>query len=72
MGRTQPPLDRYAAPRSVGIATLVLVIRVDVSTEAGDRFDKNLTGLRFEEEIGFNADPPVLAGAFQRITTIVP
>lgn len=46
--------------------------RVDVTTEAGDRFDKNLTGLRFEEEIGFNADPPVLAGAFQRITTIVP
>lgn len=46
--------------------------RVDVSSEAGDRWDKNLTGFRAEEEIGFNADPPVLAGAFQRITGLVP
>ena len=46
--------------------------RVDVSTEAGDRWDKNLTGFRFEEEIGFNADPPVLAGAFQAVTTLIP
>lgn len=46
--------------------------RIDVSNEAGDRWDKNLTGFRGEEELAFNADPPVLAGAFQRITTIVP
>ena len=46
--------------------------RVDVTTEAGDRFDKNLTGFRFEEEIGFNADPPVLAGAFQAVTSLIP
>lgn len=46
--------------------------RVDVSSEAGDRWDKNLTGFRAEEEIGFNADPPVLAGFFQRVTTLIP
>jgi HK97 family phage major capsid protein len=47
-------------------------LRVDVSQEAGDRWDKNLTGFRGEEEIAFNADPPVLAGAFQRVTTLIP
>lgn len=46
--------------------------RVDVSSEAGDRWDKNLTGFRAEEEIGFNADPPVLAGAFQKIEGLIP
>jgi hypothetical protein len=44
---------------------------VDVSTEAGDRWDKNLTGFRGEEEFAFNADPYVLAGRFQRITDIL-
>lgn len=46
--------------------------RVDTSTEAGDRWDKNLTGFRAEEEIGFNADPYVVAGYFQRITDVIP
>ncbi len=46
--------------------------RVDVSSEAGDRWDKNLTGFRAEEEIGFNADASVLVGAFQRITGLIP
>jgi HK97 family phage major capsid protein len=46
--------------------------RVDVSTEAGDRWDKNLTGFRGEEEFAFNADPYVLAGRFQRILDILP
>jgi HK97 family phage major capsid protein len=41
--------------------------RVDVSTEAGDRWDKNLTGFRFEEELAFNADPYVVSGLFQRL-----
>jgi len=41
------------------------------TTQAGDRFDKNRTGFRGEEEIAFTADPPVLAGAFQGITTFV-
>lgn len=44
--------------------------RVDVSTEAGDRWDKNLTGFRAEEEIGFNADPYVVSGYFERVTDI--
>ena len=46
--------------------------RVDTSTEAGDRWDKNLTGFRAEEEIGFNADPYVVAGYFTRITDVIP
>ena len=46
--------------------------RVDVSSEAGDRWDKNLTGFRAEEEIGFNADPYVVSGHFQRILDVVP
>jgi hypothetical protein len=46
--------------------------RVDVSTEAGDRWDKNLTGFRGEEEFAFNADPYVAAGRFQRILDILP
>jgi HK97 family phage major capsid protein len=46
--------------------------RIDVSNEAGDRWDKNLTGFRGEEEMAFNADPPVLAGAFQAVTTLIP
>ena len=45
--------------------------RVDVSSEAGDRWDKNLTGFRAEEEIGFNADPYVASGFFQRILDVV-
>jgi HK97 family phage major capsid protein len=44
--------------------------RVDVSSEAGDRWDKNLTGFRAEEEIGFNADPYVVSGFFERVTDI--
>ena len=46
--------------------------RVDVSSEAGDRWDKNLTGFRAEEEIGFNADPYVVSGHFQRILDVIP
>ena len=46
--------------------------RVDVSREAGDRWDKNLVGFRGEEEFAFNADPYVSAGRFQRILDILP
>jgi HK97 family phage major capsid protein len=46
--------------------------RVDVSSEAGDRWDKNLTGFRGEEDIAFDARPAVYAGRFQRITNAVP
>lgn len=47
-------------------------LRIDGFTEAGDRWDKNLTGFRGEEELAFNADPPVLAGAFQGVTALIP
>jgi HK97 family phage major capsid protein len=46
--------------------------RVDVSDQAGTRWDTNETGFRGEEEIGFNADPYVTAGMFQRISDLVP
>lgn len=46
--------------------------RVDVSDQAGTRWDKNETGFRGEEEIGFMADAYVTAGMFQRITDAVP
>lgn len=46
--------------------------RVDVSTEANDRWDKNLTGFRAEEDIAFNADPYVVGGYFQRILDVIP
>ena len=45
--------------------------RVDTSSEAGDRWDKNLTGFRGEEEIALDARPAVYAGKFQRITNAV-
>jgi HK97 family phage major capsid protein len=41
--------------------------RIDSSSEAGTRWDYNLTGFRGEEEIGFNAQPAVYTGAFQRL-----
>ncbi|MDP8904036.1 MAG: phage major capsid protein [Chloroflexota bacterium] len=45
--------------------------RVDSSSEAGDRWDKNLTGFRAELEIGFNALPHVLAGKFQICDSVI-
>jgi HK97 family phage major capsid protein len=44
--------------------------RVDVSSEAGTRWDYNLTGFRGEEEIGFDARPAVYTGHFQRVNNI--
>lgn len=46
-------------------------LRIDSSSEAGDRWDKNLTGFRFEEDMAFNADPYVSAGFFQRIVNVM-
>lgn len=46
--------------------------RVDVSDQAGTRWDKNLTGFRGEEEIAFDARPTVYSGRFQRVTNILP
>jgi HK97 family phage major capsid protein len=44
--------------------------RVDVSDQAGTRWDYNETGYRFEEEIAFNALPYVAAGRFQRLLSL--
>lgn len=46
--------------------------RVDSSSEAGERWDKNLTGFRGEEEMGFDARPEVYAGYAQMVTDILP
>jgi HK97 family phage major capsid protein len=45
--------------------------RVDVSSEAGTRWDYNLTGFRGEEEIAFDARPAVFTGNFQRIVNVM-
>lgn len=45
--------------------------RVDSSSEAGTRWDKNETGFRGEEEIAFDARPAVYTGHFQRITNAI-
>ena len=41
--------------------------RIDVSSEAGTRFDQSVTGFRAEEEFGFNAEPYVRTGKFVKI-----
>jgi HK97 family phage major capsid protein len=41
--------------------------RIDVSSEAGSRFDQNVTGFRAEEEFGFTAEPYVRTGKFVKI-----
>ncbi len=41
--------------------------RIDVSSEAGTRFDQNITGFRSEEEFGFNAEPYVPTGRDQKV-----
>jgi HK97 family phage major capsid protein len=43
---------------------------IDVSSEAGSRFDQNITGFRAEEEFGFNAEPYVRTGKVQQIIGI--
>ena len=44
--------------------------RIDVSSEAGSRFDQNVTGFRAEEEFAFNAEPYVHTGRVQQVTGI--
>ena len=44
--------------------------RIDVSSEAGTRFDQNITGFRAEEEFGFNAEPYVRTGRVQKVLGI--
>jgi hypothetical protein len=40
---------------------------MDVSSEAGSRFDQNVIGFRAEEEFGFTAEPYVMTGKFVKI-----
>ena len=42
--------------------------RNDVSSEAGTRFDQNITGFRAEEEMAFDARPYVFTGKLQQVT----
>lgn len=42
--------------------------RIDVSSEAGTRFDQNLTGFRAEEDLAFNALGYVANGLVQKVT----
>ncbi len=44
--------------------------RIDVSSEAGNRFDQNVTGFRAEEEFAFNAEPYVRTGRVQQVIGI--
>jgi len=41
--------------------------RIDVSSEAGNRFDQNITAFRGEEEFAFNAEPYVRTGRVQKV-----
>lgn len=41
--------------------------RIDVSSEAGNRFDMNVTGFRAEEEMAFDARPFVFTGKVQQV-----
>lgn len=40
---------------------------IDVSSEAGTRFDQNITGFRADEMFGFNAEPYVRTGQVQKV-----
>lgn len=42
--------------------------RIDVWSEAGDRFDQNATGFRLETRFSFGAEPYWRTGAIQRVT----
>lgn len=44
--------------------------RIDVSSEAGSRFDQNVTGFRAEEDFGFTAEPAVYTGKVVKVTGI--
>lgn len=42
--------------------------RIDVSSEANTRWDRNVTGFRIEEDLGFNALPYIATGKFHKVT----
>jgi HK97 family phage major capsid protein len=45
--------------------------RVDTSSQAGTRWDANVTGFRGEMELGFDARPAVYAGAVQMVADVL-
>ena len=54
-----------SSPGPTGAACDIYIgfeFRIDVSSEAGSRFDQNVTDFRAEEEFGFNATPYVATG----------
>jgi HK97 family phage major capsid protein len=73
------PVRRDATWPSAQVGTALIIERseveiftgqgftIDVSSEAGSRFDQNVTGFRAEEEFGFNAEPYVRTGRVQRV-----
>ena len=68
--------DPYWPAASIGTALIIErsdveiyvgnEMRIDVS-EAGNRFDQNVTGFRAEEMFGFNAEPYVRSGRVQKV-----
>jgi hypothetical protein len=58
------PSGLTGAERDIGTAS---EFRIDISSEAGSRFDQNITGFRAEEELGFNAEPYVRTGKFVKV-----
>lgn len=46
--------------------------RLDTSSEAGERWDRNETGYRCELDMAFDGRAAVAAGAFQQVTDLLP
>ena len=74
MGRPGPSRRQPAVGHGISWSVVRLRLlyigsefRIDVSSEAGSRFDQNITGFRAEEEFGFNAEPYVRTGKFVKI-----
>ena len=68
--------DAYWPAAQVGTALIIERSEVDIYTgngfridvsDAGNRFDQNVTGFRAEEEFGFNAEPYVRSGRVQKV-----
>ena len=68
--------DPYWPAAQIGTALIIERSEVDIYTgdsfridvsDAGNRFDQNVTGFRAEEEFGFNAEPYVRSGRVQKV-----
>jgi HK97 family phage major capsid protein len=69
--------DPYWPSAKIGTALIIERSEVDIYTgdefridvsDAGSRFDQNVTGFRGEEMFGFNAEPYVRSGRVQQVT----